>query len=81
VTNALGTGYELSVIASTVIGGANLMGGEGGAFGAVIGAALIEVIRNSLLLAGVDPYWQGAFVGSFIIFAVLLERIRGRTSG
>ena len=50
--NALGTGYELRVIASTVIGGANLMGGEGGAYGAFIGAALIEVIRNSLLMAG-----------------------------
>jgi ribose transport system permease protein len=81
VTNALGLTYELRVIASTVIGGANLMGGEGTAFGAFIGAALIEVIRNSLLLAGVDPYWQGAFVGLFIILAVLLERIRGRTSG
>ena len=52
--NALGTGYELRVIASTVIGGANLMGGEGGPYGAFIGAALIEVIRNSLLMAGVD---------------------------
>ena len=65
------------MIASTVIGGANLMGGEGGAFGAFIGAALIEVIRNSLLMAGVDANWQGAFVGVFIILAVLLERIRG----
>ena len=44
--NALGTGYELRVIAATVIGGANLMGGEGGAYGAFIGAALIVVIRN-----------------------------------
>ncbi|HTO85575.1 MAG TPA: ABC transporter permease [Methylomirabilota bacterium] len=78
VTNGLGIGYELRVIASTVIGGANLAGGEGGAYAAFIGAALIEVIRNSLLLAGVDPYWQGTFVGLFIIFAVLLERIRGR---
>src|SRR5215471_15369588 len=78
VTNGLGIGYELHVIASTVIGGVNLAGGEGGAYGAFIGAALIEVIRNSLLLAGVDPYWQGTFVGLFIIFAVLLERIRGR---
>lgn len=78
VTNSLGQGYELRVIASTVIGGVNLLGGEGGAFSAVIGAALIEVIRNSLLLAGVDPYWQGTFVGLFLIFAVLLERIRGR---
>lgn len=81
VTNALGMTYELRVIASTVIGGANLMGGQGGAYGALIGAALIEVIRNSLLLAGVDPYWQGAFVGLFIILAVLLERVRGKRSG
>ena len=79
--NALGQTYELRVIASSVIGGANLMGGAGGAFGAFIGAALIEVIRNSLLLAGVDPNWQGAFVGMFIIFAVMLEKIRGARSG
>jgi len=78
VTNGIGIGYELRVIASTVIGGANLLGGEGGAYAAFIGAALIEVIRNSLLLAGVNPYWQGTFVGLFIILAVLLERLRGR---
>ena len=76
--NALGTGYELRVIASTVIGGANLMGGEGGAYGAFVGAALLEVIRNSLLMQGIDSNWQGAFVGVFIILAVLLEKIRGR---
>lgn len=78
--NALGQGYELRVIASTVIGGANLMGGQGGAYGAVIGAALIEVIRNSLLMAGVDGNWQGAFVGLFIVLAVLLQRIRSKGS-
>jgi ribose transport system permease protein len=76
--NALGTGYELRVIASTVIGGANLIGGEGGPIGAVIGAALLEVIRNSLLMQGIDSNWQGAFVGVFIVLAVLLEKIRGR---
>ncbi len=79
--NALGQGYELRVIASTVIGGANLIGGEGGAYGALVGAALIEVIRNSLLMAGVDANWQGTFVGVFIVLAVLLERIRRRTAG
>jgi ribose transport system permease protein len=76
--NGLGTGYELRVIASTVIGGANLMGGEGGTYGAVVGAALLEVIRNSLLMQGIDSNWQGAFVGVFIVLAVLLEKIRGR---
>jgi ribose transport system permease protein len=77
--NAMGQGFELRVIAATVIGGANLMGGEGGAFGAFIGAALIEVIRNSLLMAGVDANWQGTFVGVFIILAVLLQKVRGRS--
>jgi ribose transport system permease protein len=52
----------------------------GGAYGAVVGAALIEVIRNSLLMAGVDANWQGAFVGLFIVLAVLLQRIRGKRS-
>ncbi len=75
-TNALGQGQELQVIAATVIGGANLLGGFGSAAGAVIGSVLIEVIRNSLLLAGVNPFWQGTFVGAFILFAVLLERFR-----
>ena len=76
--NALGTGYELRVIASTVIGGANLIGGEGGTYGAFVGAALLEIIRNSLLMQGIDANWQGAFVGVFIVLAVLLEKIRGR---
>ena len=79
--NAMGTGYELRVIASSVIGGADLMGGAGGAYGAFIGAALIEVIRNSLLLAGVDANWEGTFVGLFIVFAVLLSKLRGMRSG
>ncbi len=73
-----GQTWELRVIASTVIGGANLMGGAGSAYGGVVGAALIEIIRNSLLLAGVNTFWQGTFVGLFILFAVLLERIRRR---
>jgi ribose transport system permease protein len=77
VTANLAEGYELRVIASAVIGGANLMGGEGSVYGAIVGALLIEVIRNGLLLLGVDPYWQGTFVGLFIVLAVLLQRVRG----
>ena len=74
----LATGYELRVIASSVIGGANLAGGSGGPVGAVLGAALIEVIRNGLVLARVNPYWQDAFVGLIIILAVLVDRFRAR---
>ena len=76
VTTNLGTGMELTVIAATVIGGANLAGGVGTAFGAVVGAALIEVIRNSLILLGISTFWQGTFIGSFIVIAVTFDRLR-----
>ncbi|MBL8908980.1 MAG: ABC transporter permease [Rhizobiales bacterium] len=78
--NAMGQGYELRVIAATVIGGASLMGGAGTAIGAVVGSALLEVIRNALLMAGIDSNWQGAFVGAFIILAVLLGMQTGGKS-
>jgi len=77
VTTNLGQSMELAVIAAAVIGGADLSGGTGTAFGAVIGAALIEVIRNSLLLLGVDAFWQGTFVGSFIVLAVMFDKLKG----
>jgi ribose transport system permease protein len=80
VTTNLGQSMELSVIAAAVIGGANLMGGHGTVFGAVVGAALIEVIRNSLTLLGISTFWQGMFVGSFIVLAVGFDRIRNLRS-
>jgi ribose transport system permease protein len=78
ITTGLGQGMELTVIAAAVIGGANLSGGIGTAFGAVVGAALIELIRNSLTLLGISTFWQGTFVGTFIIVAVLFDRLRSR---
>ncbi|HET7717125.1 MAG TPA: ABC transporter permease [Bauldia sp.] len=76
ITTGMGAGIELVVIAAVVIGGANLAGGTGTAFGAVVGAVLIEMIRNSLTLLGINPFWQGTFIGSFIIIAVLFDRVR-----
>ena len=76
VTTNIGAGMELQVIAAAVIGGANLAGGVGTASGALIGAALIEVIRNSLGLLGINAFWQGTFIGGAIVLAVLFDRIR-----
>jgi ribose transport system permease protein len=76
VTADLGTGNELAVIAATVIGGTNLAGGEGTILGTVIGAIILEVLRNGLLLFGIDPYWQGVFVGAVIILAVSVDYFR-----
>jgi ribose transport system permease protein len=76
VTTNIGAGMELQVIAAAVIGGANLAGGVGTASGALIGAALIEVIRNSLGLLGINAFWQGTFIGGATVLAVLFDRIR-----
>jgi ribose transport system permease protein len=76
VTTNIGAGMELQVIAAAVIGGAALAGGVGTATGALIGAALIEVIRNSLGLLGINAFWQGCFIGSAILIAVLFDRAR-----
>jgi ribose transport system permease protein len=75
VTTNIGAGMELQVIAAAVIGGANLAGGGGSALGAIIGAMLIEVIRNSLGLLGINAFWQGTFIGGAILFAVLFDRL------
>jgi ribose transport system permease protein len=77
----LAQGYELRIIAAAVIGGANLNGGIGGPVGAVVGAALIEVIRNGLVLARVDTYWQDTLVGVIIVAAVFVDRLRSRRIG
>ena len=78
VPSNLAEGYELRIIAAAVIGGADLSGGIGGPAGAVIGAALIEVIRNGLVLSRVDTYWQDTLVGVIIIAAVFVDRLRSR---
>jgi hypothetical protein len=54
----------------------HLMGGSGTILGAVVGAALIEIIRNSLTLLGISTFWQGAFVGTFIVVAVAFDSVR-----
>jgi len=74
----MATSYELNVIAAAVIGGANLAGGIGGPLGAIVGCVLLEVIRNGLVLAQVNSYWQQTLVGVIIILAVLVDRIRSR---
>jgi ribose transport system permease protein len=74
----LANAYELHVIAASVIGGANLLGGIGGAVGAVLGSVLIEVVRNGFVLIGANAYWEQVFVGLIIIAAVLVDQLRTR---
>lgn len=73
-----GQGYELSVIAAVVIGGASLSGGEGSASGTVAGAFLIGLISNGSNLLGVSPFWQQVLIGAVIVLAVAGDELRKR---
>lgn len=76
-TNA-GLGTELDVIAAAVIGGASLAGGEGTVYGAVIGAAIMAVLRNAFVLLGLPTYMQTISIGVVIVLAVALDGLRRR---
>ncbi len=65
-----GVGYELRVIASVVIGGTSLFGGMGGVGGTVIGALLIGVLINGLVIMNVSAYYQQVIIGTIIVLAV-----------
>ena len=62
-----------TVIASVVIGGTSLFGGEGGVFGTVVGVLLIGVLGNGLTLLNVSSYYQQILIGLIIVFAVYFD--------
>jgi ribose transport system permease protein len=78
-TNA-GQGNELDVIAAVVIGGASLNGGVGTIIGAIIGAAIMGVLRNSFILLHLPAYMQTVAIGVVIILAVSTDRLRKRSN-
>jgi inositol transport system permease protein len=65
-----GLGFELTVIASVVIGGTSLMGGLGGIAGTIVGTLLIGVLLNGLVIMNVNPYYQQIIIGLIIVLAV-----------
>lgn len=71
-------GYELDIIAAAVIGGASLFGGEGSVTGVVLGAALMQTVRNGLVLLGDPSYWQYVTIGAMILVVILLDYWRRR---
>lgn len=67
----IGQGYELQVIAATLIGGTDLMGGYGSMINTGAGAILVGIINNGLTVRGIYPFMQQIITGGFIIIAVL----------
>lgn len=69
-----GITYELDAIAAVVIGGTSLSGGRGSVWGTVLGAIIIGVLNNGLVLLDVSPFWQQVVKGLVILVAVIIDK-------
>jgi ribose/xylose/arabinose/galactoside ABC-type transport system permease subunit len=75
---ATGTGYELTAIAAVVLGGTSLMGGRGSIGGTIIGAFVIGLLNDGLVMVGVSSFWQGVVSGVVIVLAVSIDEFTAR---
>jgi ribose/xylose/arabinose/galactoside ABC-type transport system permease subunit len=73
--------YELNAIAACVIGGASLIGGEGGAIAALAGALIMVILQNFCNLQDIQSYWQQVLVGSLVVLLVFYDNWRKRRAG
>lgn len=73
-----GLGYELDSIAAVVIGGTSLSGGRGTIMGTVLGAIIIGVLNNGLVLLNVSPFWQQVVKGGVILLAVIIDKANSK---
>lgn len=70
-----GQGYELTVIAAAVVGGASLVGGKGSALGAVLGAVILQMISTGMIILGIPQNYSQIVTGAVVITAVLLDQL------
>jgi ribose transport system permease protein len=74
----LGVGFELNAIAAVVIGGTSMMGGKGSLVGTFLGACIIGVLNNGLLLLGMGDFARQIVTGLIIVAAVIIDTYRNR---
>ncbi len=67
---------EIHVIAAVIIGGTSLFGGRGSIYGTFIGAILLSMMTNALVIAGVDYFWQLFIMGLIVLIAVAINNFR-----
>ncbi len=70
-----GNGYELKAIAAAVVGGTSLSGGRGTALGATLGALIIQMIDDGIIILGIDQSYSQIIIGSVVILAVVLDKV------
>jgi ribose/xylose/arabinose/galactoside ABC-type transport system permease subunit len=78
---ATGESYEMNAIAATVLGGTSLAGGRGSIGGAVLGAFVIGILNDGMVMMGVSSFWQTVIKGIVIILAVILDQLQNRGPG
>ncbi|MCY0900122.1 MAG: ABC transporter permease [Firmicutes bacterium] len=71
VQSTTGSGFELSVIAAVVVGGTDIVGGRGTVYGSFLGALLVEIIDDAVILLHIQAFWQGVATGLIILVAVV----------
>lgn len=69
-------GTEMTIIPAVILGGASIFGGEGSVFGTVCAVTIITVVSNSMLLIGIDTYWQNFFNGLVILTGVMVSAVQ-----
>lgn len=75
---ATGESFELNAIAAVVLGGTSLMGGRGSVTGSLIGAFVIGVLSDGMVMLGVSEFWQMVIKGTVIILAVAIDQLQVR---
>ena len=81
VDNTVGADYNLSSMAAAIIGGVAFSGGRGGVIGSAMGALLLTILVNLLVVMGLDLYWQRIVQGTVLVVAVLIQGLRVRRAG
>ena len=75
---ATGESFELNAIAAVVLGGTSLMGGRGSIGGSLIGALVIGILADGLVMLGVSEFWQIVIKGIVIVLAVAVDQLQSR---
>jgi erythritol transport system permease protein len=75
---ATGESFELNAIAAVVIGGTSLMGGRGSVTGSLIGAFVIGVLADGMVMLGISEFWQIVIKGVVIVLAVAVDQLQSR---